>query len=57
MSEQPLNLKRSLQILRQHWVAVGLIAMLGLFAGVVGLVWLFFLVGCWRAGDFADGCA
>jgi capsular polysaccharide biosynthesis protein len=34
MSEQPLNLKRSLQILRQHWIAVGLIAMLGLFAGV-----------------------
>jgi len=35
MSEQPLNLKRSLHILRQHWITVGLIAMLGLFAGVV----------------------
>jgi capsular polysaccharide biosynthesis protein len=34
MSKQPLNLKRSLQILRQHWIAVGLIAMLGLFAGI-----------------------
>ena len=34
MSEQPLNLKRSLHILRQHWIAVGLIVMLGLFAGV-----------------------
>lgn len=34
MSEQPLNLKRSLRILRQHWIAVGLIVMLGLFAGI-----------------------
>jgi capsular polysaccharide biosynthesis protein len=33
MSEQPLNLKRSLQILRQHRVLFGLIVMLGLFAG------------------------
>jgi capsular polysaccharide biosynthesis protein len=35
MSEQPLNLKRSLHILRQHWITVGLVVMLGLFAGVV----------------------
>jgi capsular polysaccharide biosynthesis protein len=33
MNEQPLNLKRFLQILRQHWITVGLIVMLGGFAG------------------------
>jgi capsular polysaccharide biosynthesis protein len=33
MSEQPLNLKRSLQILRRHRIAFGLTVMLGLFAG------------------------
>jgi capsular polysaccharide biosynthesis protein len=33
MSEQPLNLKRCLQILRQHWITVGLFIVLGLFAG------------------------
>jgi capsular polysaccharide biosynthesis protein len=33
MSDQPLNLKRSLQILRQHWITVGVVAMLGFLAG------------------------
>jgi capsular polysaccharide biosynthesis protein len=33
MSEQPLNLKRSLQILRQHWVRLIFIVLLGTFAG------------------------
>jgi capsular polysaccharide biosynthesis protein len=33
MSEQPLNLKRFLQILRQHWISVGLVVLLGGFAG------------------------
>jgi capsular polysaccharide biosynthesis protein len=33
MSDQPLNLKRSLHILRQHWITVGVVAMLGLLAG------------------------
>jgi capsular polysaccharide biosynthesis protein len=34
VNEHPLNLKRSLQILRQHWITVGLIVLLGLLAGV-----------------------
>jgi capsular polysaccharide biosynthesis protein len=33
MSEAPLNLKRSLQILRQNWITVVLIVMLGFLAG------------------------
>ena len=33
MSEQPLNLRRSLQILRRHLTIVGLFAVLGLLAG------------------------
>jgi capsular polysaccharide biosynthesis protein len=33
MSEQPLDLKRSMQIVRRHWIAVGLIALVGLIAG------------------------
>jgi capsular polysaccharide biosynthesis protein len=33
MSDQPLNLKRSLQILRQHWMTVGFIVLLGLAGG------------------------
>jgi capsular polysaccharide biosynthesis protein len=35
MSQQPLDLKRSSQILRRHWVTFGLIVMLGLLAGAV----------------------
>jgi capsular polysaccharide biosynthesis protein len=34
MNEQPLNVRKSLQILRQHWIAAGLIVLLGLVAGV-----------------------
>jgi capsular polysaccharide biosynthesis protein len=33
MSQQPLDLRRSLQIVRRHWVLVGIIAVLGLLAG------------------------
>jgi capsular polysaccharide biosynthesis protein len=33
MSRQPLNLRRSLQILRQHWITAGVVAMLGFLAG------------------------
>jgi capsular polysaccharide biosynthesis protein len=33
VNEQPLNLKRFLQILRQHWVSVGLVVMIGGLAG------------------------
>jgi capsular polysaccharide biosynthesis protein len=33
MNEQPLNLKRFLQILRQHWVSVGLVVIIGALAG------------------------
>ena len=35
MNKQPLNLKRSLQILRRHWVAFSLIVMLGFLAGAI----------------------
>jgi capsular polysaccharide biosynthesis protein len=33
MSEQPLDLRKSIQIIRRHWRTVGLIAVLGLVAG------------------------
>jgi len=33
MSEQPLDLRKSMQIIRRHWRAVGLIAVLGAVAG------------------------
>jgi capsular polysaccharide biosynthesis protein len=33
MNEEPLDLRRSLQILRQHWIPVGLVVMLGFLAG------------------------
>jgi capsular polysaccharide biosynthesis protein len=35
MSQQPLNLRRTLQILRRHRITFGLIVMLGLLAGAV----------------------
>ena len=35
MSEQPLDLRRSSRLVRQHWRAVCAIAALGLVAGVV----------------------
>jgi capsular polysaccharide biosynthesis protein len=34
MSQQQLDLRRSLQIVRRHWILVGAVAVLGLLAGV-----------------------
>ena len=34
MSKQPLDLRRSLQIMRQHLTAIGIVAALGLLAGI-----------------------
>ncbi len=33
MTEQPLDLKRAVQIVQRHWIVVGVVAMIGLIAG------------------------
>jgi uncharacterized protein involved in exopolysaccharide biosynthesis len=39
MSDQPLDLRRSMQVIRRRWISVSLVALIGLGAGAGYTVW------------------